>query len=129
MRFLGDFTLQDQLNDAKDRLANVMQQISVWQRTPGFEQFPAYQQLLHAREVLENLIERIYAAIAHGQIVPVPSSGEIIPIYDKTSEDLPPGETPPVQTSGNDSTASAIMWGSAALVLLALYGVSRPSRR
>jgi len=40
-----------------------------------------------------------------------------------------PEEEDPVQTSGNDSTATAIMWGSAALVLLALYGVSRPSRR
>jgi hypothetical protein len=39
-----------------------------------------------------------------------------------------PSDSAPFSTSGNDSTATAIMWGSAALVLLALYGVSRPSR-
>lgn len=60
--------------------------------------------------------------VATGNVKPpeVPGSGNPV---------IPPTDIDPFHTYGNDSAATAIMWASAALVLIAIYGSTRKSRR
>jgi hypothetical protein len=111
-------TLQQALYQAQQQLETVNYSLA-----HAFYQIggSVHQALLRDQARLINLIYDLQKQIAAG------GGGNVPPGYQP-----PPsggGKPDPLDTSENDSAATAWMWGSAALILIGLFVAFKPSRR